>query len=72
MKLQVKRMDDFLTKDKYNEVSVLLVPEAIEGNTRVFYTLGSGMKLPVEFRVRERKIDLIYERYRLQKTGKLP
>jgi len=33
--------------------------------------LGSGMKLPVEFRVGEAGIDLIYERYRLQKTGKL-
>ena len=29
------------------------------------------MKLPVEFRVGEAGIDLIYERYLLRKTGKL-
>ena len=74
MKAQVKRMGDFLTieiKDKYNDLTVPLVPEAIEGKTRTFYTLGAGTRLPVEFRVGEGEIDLIYERYRLQKTGKL-
>jgi len=74
MKAQVKRMGDFLIleiKDKYNDLAVPLVPEAIQGETRAFYTLGSGMKLPVEFRVNETGIDLIYERYRLRKTGKL-
>ncbi|MCL0048772.1 serine hydrolase [Dehalococcoidia bacterium] len=74
MKAQVKRMGDFLTieiKDRYNDLVVQLVPEAVEGNSRTFYTLGAGIKLPVEFRVGEGEIDLIYERYRLQKTGKL-
>lgn len=74
MKAQVKRKGDFLTieiTDRYNDLVVLLVPEAIDGDTRTFYTLGSGMKLPVEFRVGEAGIDLIYERYRLLKTGKL-
>ncbi|MCL0069391.1 serine hydrolase [Dehalococcoidia bacterium] len=74
MKAQVKRMGDFLTieiKDKYNDLTVPLVPEAIEGKTKTFYTLGAGTRLPVEFRVGEGEIDLIYERYRLQKTGKL-
>ncbi|MCL0035962.1 serine hydrolase [Dehalococcoidia bacterium] len=73
MKAQVKRMGDFLTieiKDKYNDLTVPLVPEAIEGKTRTFYTLGAGTRLPVEFRVGEGEIDLIYERYRLRKTGK--
>jgi CubicO group peptidase (beta-lactamase class C family) len=74
MKAQVKRMGDFLAieiKDRYNDLVVPLVPEVIEGETRTFYTLGSGIKLPVEFRVGEAGTDLIYERYRLQKTGKL-
>jgi CubicO group peptidase (beta-lactamase class C family) len=74
MKAQVKRMGDFLTieiKDRYNDLIVPLVPEAIEGETRIFFTLASATKLPVEFRVAESGIDLIYERYRLRKTGKL-
>lgn len=74
MKVQVKRRGDFLSveiKDKYNDLVVTLVPESVEGETRTFYTLGAGMKLPVEFRVRETEIDFIYERYLLRKTGKL-
>ncbi|MBT9160028.1 MAG: serine hydrolase [Dehalococcoidia bacterium] len=74
MKAQVKRMGDFLTieiKDKYSDLTVPLVPEAIEENTRTFFTLESGIKLPVEFRVNKVEIDLIYERYRLRRTGKL-
>jgi len=73
MKAQVKRMGAFLAieiKDKYNDLVVPLVPGEIEGEIRTFYTLGSGMKLPVEFRVKEEKIELIYERYLLRKTGK--
>ena len=73
MKAQVKRMDDFLTleiRDRYNDF-VLLVPETIDGEIKTFYTLKTGMRLHVEFRVREMEIDLIYERYRLKRTGKL-
>jgi len=67
-------MGDFLTieiNDKYNDHIVPLVPEAIEGQTRTFYNLSAGMREPVEFQVGEAGIDLIYERYRLRKTGKL-
>lgn len=74
MKAQVKRMGDFLTieiRDRYNDLVLPLVPEAIEGEIRTFYTLRTGIRLPVEFRVREMQIDLIFERYRLQRTGKL-
>ena len=73
MKAQVKRRGDFLTieiKDRYSDLVVILVPEAVEGDVRTFYSLGAGMKLPVEFRVNGIDIDLIYERYRLRKTGK--
>jgi len=72
--VQVKRMGDFLaieTKDKYNSSLVPLVPEKINGKTKTFYTLSSGAKLPVEFQVEEGRINLIYERYLLRKTGKL-
>jgi len=74
MNVQVKRKGDFLTiesKDRYTDLVVPLVPEEIEGENRTFYTLGAGVKQPVEFRVREAGVDLIYERYLLRKTGKL-
>ncbi len=74
MKLQIKRMGDFLaigTMDKNNSNIVPLVPENIEGKIRTFYTLSAGVKQPVEFRVQEERIDLIYERYLLRKTGNI-
>ncbi|HIC95298.1 TPA: serine hydrolase [Candidatus Bipolaricaulota bacterium] len=75
MKAQVKRNGDFLTleiRDKYNDLIVPLVPEKLEEDIRTFYTLEAGYKLPVEFRAQEGQIDLLFERYRLRKTGKLP
>jgi len=74
MRAQVKRMGDLLSleiRDKYTDLIVPLVPEALEGDVRTFYALQRGRRLPVEFRVREGEIDLIYERYLLRKTGKL-
>jgi hypothetical protein len=74
MKAQVKRSGDFLTlevRDKYNDLIVPLVPETIRERAMTFYTLDAGYKLPVEFRVQEGEIDLLFERYRLRKTGKL-
>jgi hypothetical protein len=38
---------------------------------KTFYTFQSGVRLPVEFIVRENEVDLIYERYRLKKVGEL-
>ena len=73
MKAQVKRRGDFLAieiKDKYNDLVVTLVPDEVEGDVRTFYSLGAGIKLPVEFRVNGTGVDLIYERYRLRRTGK--
>lgn len=74
MRAQVKRMGDLLSleiRDKYTDLIVPLVPEALEGDVRTFYALQRSRRLPVEFRVREGEIDLIYERYLLRKTGKL-
>ncbi|MBT9152458.1 MAG: putative penicillin-binding protein PbpX [Firmicutes bacterium] len=74
MKISVRRMGDLLTvetKDKYSSNIVPLLPENIFGSNRTFYTLSAGVKLPVEFRVDEAGVRLIYERYLLRKTGKL-
>lgn len=72
MQAQVKQKGDFLfieMKDRYTDIIVPLVPEAIEGEVRMFYTVSAGVKLPVEFRVHASGVDLIYERYLLRKTG---
>lgn len=74
MKAQVVKKDMFLfieIKDKYTEMNIPLLPEKIEGNVKTFYTLQGGGKLKVEFIVENKDVDLIYERYRLRKTGRL-
>ena len=58
-------------KDKYVDMIIPLIPEDIEGTVKRFYTLQSGGKLPVEFTVKEDKVELIYERYRLKKISNL-
>lgn len=75
MKARVNRSGDFLNvifEDRYTRSIVPLIPEALDEETRTFYTYQLGHKLPVEFRLRDGQIDLIYERYLLKRTGKLP
>jgi len=74
MKVQVVSKGGILQleiKDKYTDMIVPLIPEDIDGETKTFYTIEAGAKLPVEFTVKGDKVDLIYERYRLKKVGKL-
>jgi CubicO group peptidase (beta-lactamase class C family) len=71
----VKRRGDFLTievSDKFTDAVIPLVPVNLGKKTRTFFTLLNGNKLSVEFRVEKERINLIYERYYLKKTGKLP
>lgn len=75
MRALVKRTGDLLSleiRDKYTDLIVPLIPESVEGDVRMFYALSAGRRLPVEFRVREGEVDLIYERYLLRRTGDLP
>ena len=75
MQAQVRRQGDFLRieiRDKYTEQFVPLVPEELDEDVRRFYTLAGGQRLPVEFRVRDGRVELIYERYLLRKVGELP
>jgi len=58
-------------KDKYTDMIIPLIPEDIEGEVKKFYSIQSGGKLPVQFMVKQDKVDLIYERYRLKKVGNL-
>jgi CubicO group peptidase (beta-lactamase class C family) len=75
MQARVRRQGDFLLieiRDKYTELVVPLVPEALDEDVRTFYTLSAGQRLPVEFRVCDGQVELIYERYLLRRVGKLP
>jgi CubicO group peptidase (beta-lactamase class C family) len=75
MKWQVKRAGDFLMivqQDKHNTKTVPLIPETLNNTSCLFYTLDSGNRLDAEFRLQGTQIDLIYERYLLRRTGKLP
>jgi CubicO group peptidase (beta-lactamase class C family) len=75
MMAKVKKKGDFLMieiSDKYTDVIVPLVPEALGESARVFFTLANGNRLAVEFNVHKARIDLLYERYSMRKTGDLP
>ena len=70
MKLHIKRNGDFLmaiTKDRLTETSVPLVPVKFEDDYVEFFTFIRGAKLKVEFVIKEDKIELLYERYKLIK-----
>lgn len=74
MKAQVVKKEGILSleiKDKYTDMIIPLIPEDIEGEVKTFYTVQAGVKLPVEFIVKGKQVDLIYERYRLKKVGNL-
>jgi len=75
MRALVRRTGDLLSleiRDKYTDLIVPLIPEALEDDVRTFYALQQGRRLPVEFRCREGKVELVYERYLLRRTGDLP
>ncbi len=74
MKAQIAERNGLLfieIKDKYRDMVIPLIPENLEGDVKRFYTLQAGGRLPIEFIVDGEKIDLIYERYRLKKGGRL-
>jgi len=74
MNVQVLKKGSFLCiviKDRYMEEIVPLFPENLEGNVKTFYTLQGAGKLQVEFIVNGKDVDLLFERYRLKKTGTL-
>ncbi|MDQ7844595.1 MAG: serine hydrolase, partial [Armatimonadota bacterium] len=70
----VKRAGDFLIleiKNRLLEQSVPLVPVSLEPERARFFTLALGRRLMVEFEIRDGGVDLIYERYRMRRTGSI-
>ena len=72
MRVEVKKDGDFLfleIKDRLVERIIPLVPMELKENKAVFYTLARGIKYIVEFKIRDDRIELIYERYKLVKKA---
>ncbi len=73
MRWEVKAMGDFLgaiSKSRHNTSTLPLIPEKLDGNRRLFYTLSGGIKMNAEFRIEDGEVGLIYERYYLKRVGK--
>ncbi len=71
IKAKVSRHGDFLKIIMFEDLKpyeVILVPEKLEENSSVFYTLISDSKLPVHFETRNGKTIMIYERYVFEKS----
>ena len=68
---KVKRKGDFLIlelSEDVTSVEIILIPQKIDEERSIFYTLSYGSKMPVEFVQKEGKVILIYERYLLEKA----
>jgi CubicO group peptidase (beta-lactamase class C family) len=73
IKINIKKKAELLhaeIKDKYTEQVSPLIPEKLEQNRATFYTISDGIKMPVEFNVKDKEIELIVERYKLTKSYK--
>ncbi len=69
---ELTRKGDFLYlefKGKYSEVSLPLVYEGRENGKVYFYTISAGRKMGIEFKERNGKIEMIYERYKMRKIS---
>jgi hypothetical protein len=73
MKAYVNKKGDFLyleIKDRYTEQIMPLIPEKLEKDHATFYTISGGRKYTADFDIREDRIEMIYERYKLVKKMK--
>jgi hypothetical protein len=71
----VRRKGDVLMlefKNKHSEESVPLVPFDLNPERPRFHTYGGGYRQVVEFCHRDGGVELLYERYKFRRTGKLP
>jgi CubicO group peptidase (beta-lactamase class C family) len=70
MKVYVNKKGDFLyleIKDKHTEQIMPLIPEKLEEEHAVFYTVSGGRKYTADFQIEKDRIEMIYERYKLVK-----
>ncbi|HCW51280.1 MAG TPA: serine hydrolase [Clostridiales bacterium] len=72
MRATVRRREDFLVfevKDGFYNLSVVLVPEAVDDHGGRFFTLNHGERIPAEFHRRNGGVELVYERYKLRRVS---
>lgn len=70
IKVNIKKSGDLLIaefKDKYRENMVPLIPEKLEEDRALFFTISDGAKVPSEFHIGKEKTEWIYERYKALK-----
>lgn len=75
VRFSIKRDGSFLVLERISRLgkySLVLVPQKIEDNTVICFTLSNGRKITVEFYIgKDGSVEVIYERYRLLKQGAL-
>jgi CubicO group peptidase (beta-lactamase class C family) len=72
--ITVKPAGDFLmmvSSSKFGTMTTPLIPESLDGNRKVFYTLAGGSRVEAEFILEGERITLTFERYAYRKVGKL-
>jgi CubicO group peptidase (beta-lactamase class C family) len=70
---KMKKAGDFLVAedhDKYSTSSIPLFPDVLEKERRLFFTIVNGVRMPLEFTVKDGQVEMIYERYMFRRTGK--
>jgi CubicO group peptidase (beta-lactamase class C family) len=70
IKVNIKKRGDFLVaefKDKYTEQMIPLIPEKVEEDRAIFYTISDGVRVPSEFHLSKERTEWIHERYKALK-----
>lgn len=75
MKLEVVRRGDTLyieRRGRLSQMSIPLILEELDEENPRFSVQSGTARIPVEFRIRDGSVEMIYERYKLRKVGGLP
>ncbi|MCS7386696.1 MAG: serine hydrolase [archaeon GB-1867-005] len=70
MNIDVKRKGNFLIaviRDKFTEITIPLIPVEVKEEKSTFYTISNWRRHTIEFTIKEDKVEMIYERYKLVK-----
>ncbi|MCE4612942.1 MAG: serine hydrolase [Desulfurococcales archaeon] len=68
----IKRVGDFLSviyKDKYTGSTTVLAPVELKEDYAKFYTRANGRVYEAEFFIKDDKVTMLYERYKMVKTS---
>jgi CubicO group peptidase (beta-lactamase class C family) len=71
----VRRKGDLLMlefKNRHTDETVPLIPDHLDSVSPSFYAMGGGFRQSVQFHHRDGGVELLYERYKFRRTGRLP